>query len=24
VSFKKDEVLEPGRTVRLYGTIKLN
>ncbi len=24
VSFKKDEVLEPGRTVRLYGIIKLN
>ena len=24
VSFKKDEVLEPGRTIRLYGTVKLN
>ena len=24
VSFKKDEVLEPGRTIRLYGIIKLN
>ena len=24
VSFKKDEVLEPGRTVRLYGIVKLN
>jgi iron complex outermembrane receptor protein len=24
VSFKKDEVLEPGRTVRLYGVVKLN
>jgi iron complex outermembrane receptor protein len=24
VSFKKDEVLEPGRSVRLYGLIKLN
>lgn len=24
VSFKKDEVLQPGRTVRLYGVIKLN
>jgi iron complex outermembrane receptor protein len=24
VSFKKDEVLEPGRTVKLYGTIRLN
>jgi iron complex outermembrane recepter protein len=24
VSFKKDEVLEPGRTIRLYGIVKLN
>jgi iron complex outermembrane receptor protein len=24
VSFKKDEVLQPGRTIRLYGVIKLN
>jgi iron complex outermembrane receptor protein len=24
VSFKKDEVLQPGRTIRLYGTVKLN
>ena len=24
VSFKKDEVLEPGRTIRLYGTVELN
>jgi len=24
VSFKKDEVLEPGRTIRLYGMVKLN
>jgi iron complex outermembrane receptor protein len=24
VSFRKDEVLQPGRTVRLYGIIKLN
>ena len=24
VSFKKDEVLEPGRTIRLYGVVKLN
>jgi hypothetical protein len=24
VSFRKDEVLEPGRTFRLYGTVKLN
>src|SRR4029078_36563 len=24
VSYKKDEVLEPGRTIRLYGTVKLN
>ena len=24
VSFKKDEVLQPGRTVRLYGIVKLN
>ena len=23
-SFKKDEVLEPGRSIRLYGIIKLN
>ncbi|MDX2157544.1 MAG: TonB-dependent receptor [Hyphomicrobiaceae bacterium] len=24
VSFKKDEVLQPGRTIRLFGSIKLN
>jgi iron complex outermembrane receptor protein len=24
VSFKKDEVLQPGRTVRLYGTVRFN
>ena len=24
VSFKKDEVLQPGRTIRLYGIVKLN
>jgi iron complex outermembrane receptor protein len=24
VSFRKDEVLQPGRTVRLYGIVKLN
>jgi iron complex outermembrane recepter protein len=24
VSFKKDEVLQPGRTFRLYGVVKLN
>jgi iron complex outermembrane receptor protein len=24
VSYKKDEVLQPGRNIRLYGTIKLN
>ena len=24
VSFKKDEVLQPGRTVRLYGIVKFN
>jgi iron complex outermembrane recepter protein len=24
VSFKKDEVLQPGRTVRLYGVVRLN
>ena len=24
VSFKKDEVLLPGRSVRLFGSIKLN
>jgi iron complex outermembrane receptor protein len=24
VSFRKDEILQPGRTIRLYGTIKLN
>lgn len=24
VSFKKDEVLQPGRTIKLYGTVKLN
>jgi len=24
VSFKKDEVLQPGRTIRLYGSVKLN
>jgi iron complex outermembrane receptor protein len=24
VSFRKDEVLQPGRTIRLYGIIKLN
>ncbi|HWB46816.1 MAG TPA: TonB-dependent receptor [Hyphomicrobiaceae bacterium] len=24
VSFKKDEVLEPGRSIRLYGIVKLN
>ena len=24
VSFKKGEVLEPGRTIRLYGIVKLN
>ena len=24
VSFRKDEVLQPGRTVRLYGIVKFN
>jgi iron complex outermembrane receptor protein len=24
VSFRKDEVLQPGRSIRLYGTVKLN
>jgi iron complex outermembrane receptor protein len=24
VSFKKDEVLQPGRTLRLYGVVRLN
>ena len=24
VSFKKDDVLQPGRTIRFYGTVKLN
>jgi iron complex outermembrane recepter protein len=24
VSHRKDDVLQPGRTIRLYGTIKLN
>jgi iron complex outermembrane receptor protein len=24
VSFKKDDVLQPGRTIRLYGSVKLN
>jgi iron complex outermembrane receptor protein len=24
VSFRKDEVLQPGRTIRLYGIVKLN
>ena len=24
VSFKKDEVLEPGASVRLFGSVKLN
>jgi iron complex outermembrane receptor protein len=24
VSFKKDEVLQPGRTIRLYGVVRYN
>ena len=24
VSFKKDEVLQPGRTIKLFGSVKFN